>query len=200
MEHTIMIEPCCCERQVPAAVDANNGRVIVFSNGDVTVNNWFKAVSYMAGPNHKLTMVVKEIDQVLARWLKNWLQRGWTTEARITTQKDSAEVVKEELGSLSERVSLAVDKTVGDELIAFEGERGCTMVCGRMLAAPQPGLSVYAIYRGKERGMVKQLMEAVESRHRLATKGASTGEIPNKKPQRKPSKTKKSIATTDDAD
>ena len=162
----MMIEPCCCERQWPTALQEKGGRVVVFTNGDVTVHHIFKSLSYLAGPTHRLLLLVANPDVQLLRWLKNWLQRGWTTEVRLTSQTDVSTLVNEELGELSAKVSLAVDDTLRDELICMEGERGCVTVCGRMLTATHPGITTYACYHGKERGMMTELLAAVEARHR----------------------------------
>lgn len=161
-----LIEPCCCERQLPRLLKDYNGRAACFTNGDVTVLHWFKAVSYLAGGSHQLTLVVRQPDIKLLRWVKDWLQRGWTTRVMLTTATDARELVAAELEGLTDSVSVATDTTVGDELIAFEGEKGVVVVAGRMLTAPQPGLTVYALYHHHDRGMMGDLLSATEARHR----------------------------------
>lgn len=174
----MMIEPCCCERQWPTALQEKGGRTVVFTNGDVTVHHIFKSLSYLAGPTHRLLLLVANPDVQLLRWMKNWLQRGWTTEVRLTSQTDVSTLVNEELGELSAKVSLAVDDTLRDELICMEGERGCVTVCGRMLTATLPGITTYACYHGKERGMMAELLAAVEARHRSHRVTEHTGTVP----------------------
>ena len=162
----IMIEPCCCERQLPQLVRDMHGRTMFFTNGDVTVNHLFKSLSYMAGPNHRLTLVVREPDVQLLRWIKNWMQRGWTTEVHLTSSNAAAQLITAELDGLLDKVTFAQDSTVQDELMAFEGERGVVVIQGRLLTAPLPGLTTYSCYQGQDRGMVRDLLLAVEARHR----------------------------------
>ena len=161
-----MIEPCCCERQLPRLLSDYNGRAACFTNGDVTVSHFFKSVSYLAGSSHTMVLVVREADVKLLRWLKTWMERGWTTGVMLTTATDARELVAAELEGLTDRVSVATDATVGDELIAFEGEKGVVVVAGRMLTAAQPGLTVYALYHHHDRGMMDDLLAAIEARHR----------------------------------
>ena len=137
-----------------------------WTNGDVTVQHLFKSLSYMAGPTHRLTLVVRTADVQLMRWVKNWMQRGWTTEVRLTCGEDATALVGTELEGFTDKVSVAVDDTVRDEMMAVEGERGVVCIQGRMLTQTVPGITMYACYTGKERGMVGELMAAVESRHK----------------------------------
>ena len=160
-----LIEHCCCERQAPAAIKTGNGQAMMFTNGDVTVSDWFKALSYMAGPSHKMIIIIKEPDVQLLRWIKNWFQRGWTTEVVMTNKSDHRELIAAELEGLTDKVSVAVDASVYDELVAFSGERGTVVIQGRMLTDIQPGLTMYGCYLVKS-GDSDELVKAAEARHR----------------------------------
>lgn len=172
MNETMLVEPCCCERQLPAIIkggtgDKAEGRTAAFfTMGDVTMKHVFNAVSSLAGPNHRMTLVVGEPDVEMMRWLRLWMQRGWTTEVRMTARQDVRELISAELDGLTERVTLAVDEQLRSELIAFEGERGVVVVCGPMLTRMVPGITTYACYHGKERGAMGELLAAVEARHK----------------------------------
>ena len=166
MNTTYLMEPCCIERQAPHTLTEAKGRALMWTNGDVNVQHWFKALSYMAGPCHQLTLLVQQPDVQLMRWVKNWMQRGWTTRLQLTTHADCRQLVQAELDGLLDRVSLAVDSTLQSEFVVFEGDRGVVVICGPILTTTQPGITVYACYYAKERGMVGELMAAIESRHK----------------------------------
>lgn len=166
MNISTLVEPCCAERTLPQLVREMRGVAMFWTNGDVTVQHLFKSLSYMAGPTHRLTLVVRTADVQLMRWVKNWMQRGWTTEVRLTCGEDATALVGTELEGFTDKVSVAVDDTVRDELMAVEGERGVVCIQGRMLTQTVPGITTYACYQGKERGMVGELLAAVEARHK----------------------------------
>jgi hypothetical protein len=175
MKTTMMIEPCCCERQLPQLLKEANGMTMMFTNGDVTLDHFFRSVSSLAGTRHKMMLVMAEPDVQVMRWLRYWLQRGWTTGVQLTTKTDCKELVQTELEGLTERISLAIDDTLQSELVSFEGDGGTVVVAGRMLSEMAAGLTTYACYSGKGRGIVAQLLEAVEARHNARRKGQGSG-------------------------
>ena len=162
-----MIEPCCCDRQAPAAIKAAGGNATLFTNGDVTVQKWFSALSSLAGPNHQMTLLVRQPDVQLLRWLRNWMQRGWTTHLSLTTlASDVPTLVAAELDGLTDRVTVAQDTSMPTEMVIFQGERGVVVIAGPMLTAPQPGLTVYACHYDKDGQPISDLLAAVTARHR----------------------------------
>ena len=176
-----MIEPCCCERQLPEIVK-RNGTTTFLTMGDVTVEHLFRAVSYMAGASHRMTLVLgKQPDVKLMRWLHQWMQRGWTTELHLTTTTDAADIVASELKDFQERITLAVDDSVPTEVMAMEGDEGVVVICGRLLTVVVPGITVYALYHGKERGLMDELLSAIEARSKRAEVRSKKEEVRGKK-------------------
>ena len=129
-----MIEPCCCENQLPEALREQKGRAIVATSGDVLINHWYKAIGYQAGTTHKLRLCIHQADIKLLRHIRLWMQRGWTTEVQITTCEDQREMIAQELG---DSVSIATDGMMQSELMAMEGEDGLVMIVGPMDAQAQ---------------------------------------------------------------
>lgn len=193
MKTTMMIEPCCCERQLPQLLKEANGMTMMFTNGDVTLDHFFRSVSSLAGTRHKMMLVMTEPDVQVMRWLRYWLQRGWTTEVQLTTKVDCKELVQTELEGLTERISLAIDDTLQSELVSFEGDGGTVVVAGRMLSEMAAGLTTYACYSGKGRGIVAELLEAVEARHRVKGKVNVKGEKVNVKGEKEKGKRKVNV-------
>ena len=164
MNTTFLLEPCCIERQAPYALSEAKGRAMMWTNGDVTVSHWFKALSYMAGPTHRLTLVVKEPDVQLMRWIRTWMQRGWTTEVRLTASTDARQLVKAELEGLTDKVTVAQDATIRSEAMVLEGDDGTIVIAGPMLTAMQPGLTMYAVMRTTDGGC--DLVQAIVARQK----------------------------------
>ena len=164
MNKTYLLEPCCIERQAPYALSEAKGRAMMWTNGDVTVSHWFKALSYMAGPTHRLTLVVKEPDVQLMRWIRTWMQRGWTTEVRLTASTDARQLVTAELEGLTDKVTVAQDATIRSEAMVLEGDEGTIVIAGPMMTAVQPGLTTYAVMRTKEGGC--DLLQAIVARNK----------------------------------
>ena len=190
-----MIEPCCCENQLPEALREQKGRAIVATSGDVLINHWYKAIGYQAGTTHKLRLCIHRADIKLLRHIRLWMQRGWTTEVQITTCEDQREMIAQELGispcaalsrddkpcaALSRddnrdvipteveesRVSIATDGMMQSELMAMEGEDGLVMIVGPILSEKRPGATLYTVYSKRDYSAVKEVLAVIDSRHR----------------------------------
>lgn len=167
MSASTMIEPCCCERQAPTVMTEYGRRTAMWTNGDVTLDHWFRALSYKAGPNHQMTLLVRRVDVQMLRWVRQWMNRGWTTRLQLTTAEPCADMVATELEGLTDRVSLAVDGTQTEELLLMLGNEGAMMISGRMLSQPEAGLKVYAVVHGKGTMELTDLISAIDARHRM---------------------------------
>lgn len=186
-----LIESCCTERLLPALLrDAKDGTATWLTMGDVTLRHVFVAVSSLAGPNHVMTLVMRRPDLQTMRWVRHWMERDWTRRLLLLSREDCRELVSVELGGLTGKVVLAVDETVDDEMVAFEGERGTVVVCGRMLSVVEAGIRTYAGYFGGERGVMRELLEATEARikrHRVEVSlVAKTSEVAVAQPHTEP--------------
>lgn len=157
-----MVEPCCAERQLPAMLKEQKGQAMVVTNGDVTMMHFFRSLSYMAGPTNEVVLAVGVMDVQMCRWIRQWMQRGWTTRVTITTRQDQREMISAEMEGWTERVTMATDEQLQTEMMAFRGERGTVTVSGRMLSKMEPGVTSYFIVKGEN-----DLLRAIESRHRL---------------------------------
>lgn len=166
-ENPRLIESCCVARYVPELLrEAKSAGQSAqwLTMGDVTVKHLSEGVARLAGNKTVVTLVMQRPDIQVMRWVKRWMDMAWCPELRLTAAEDCAELVRSELGQHAAKVRLAVDATVGDELIAWEGEKGVVVICGRMLTAAEAGIKTYAGWYGKDRGAMRELLQAVESR------------------------------------
>ena len=150
---------------MPAAIREKCGAVMTTS-GDVTMQHWMRACSYMAGQQWVLLIQTRELTIKHLRLVREWMQRSWAREVRLTIATDQRELVSAELEGLLDRVSIAIDADMRDECMTFAGDKGTVIIIGRVIAEMQPGLSLYAASYTKP-GDEDEVYAAISSRHKL---------------------------------
>ena len=136
------------------------------TSGDVTMQHWMRAVSYQAGQSWVLLIQTRELTIKHLRLIREWMQRSWAREVRLTIATDQRELISAELEGLLDRVSIAIDADMRDECMAFSGDKGTVIIIGRVIAEMQPGLSLYAASYTKP-GEEDEVFKAICSRHKL---------------------------------
>lgn len=184
------IEPCCCDRQLPALL---KGSKFAFfqTGGDLTVQKFMSAVSSLAGSGHRMTLVIPEVDVMLLREIKRYFDRQWTRELMLLCQSNQREMVESELQGYMDRVTYAADPMVIDGLLAFEPCGGDThgdsprvtsatvtqgtvpsvppsvIIQGAMLREVDFSFSLYAGYYGSDQEVIDGALKAVRSKLKL---------------------------------
>lgn len=142
------LEPCCIENQLPALLRREKGNALFQTNGDVTIEKLMQAACCMAsGGFGEYWIVVREVDVVLMRFLRHWMQRGWIRELRLLTVGDQRETVASELGEeLMAHVDYGWREGLGLEAFCVVGERESMVVQGEMLLAArtEPVMTAYS--------------------------------------------------------
>ena len=163
------IEPCCADRQLPSALKNSKGGFCFFqSGGDLTVQKFMGAVSSLAGSQHRMTLVIPEVDVMLLREIKRYFDRGWTRELMLLCQSNQLEMVESELQGYMDRVTYASDPMVIDGLLAFEGEKS-VIIQGAMLKEVDFSFSMYAGYYGSDQEIIDGALKPVRSKLKLRT-------------------------------
>lgn len=201
MSTSYMIEPCCADRQAPMALQDAKGRAIMWTNGDVTVRHWYRALAYLVGQQHILTIVVREPDVQLLRWMKTWMLRGWVTAIQITCAIDAQELIMAEFDGLTDKVTVAIDNNIQTEIMMLEGEERLLVIAGPMLTAPKAGITTYAVLTTKDGD---SLQKAIAARHRSHNvvinpknkKDDNETNTPEAKPRTRGRRTSKAVAPT----
>ncbi len=131
------LEPCCIENQLPSLLRREKGHALFQTNGDVTIEKLMSAACCMANSGFgEYWIVVKEVDVVLMRFLRHWMNRGWIRELRLLTVGDQREMVALELGEeLMKHVDYGWREGLGLEAFCVVGERESMVVQGEMLLA-----------------------------------------------------------------
>lgn len=179
------IEPCCADRQLPALLKSNTFAFFQ-SGGDLTVQKIMSAVSSMSGSQHRMTLVIPDVDVMLLRELKRYFDRQWTAELHLLTQTNQQTMVAEELSAYMDHVSYAADPMVIDGLLAFEplnsntSPRPSVIIQGAMLKEVDFSLSMYAGYYGTDAAIIDGALQAVRSKLKLRNRQIDTNQTKNK--------------------
>lgn len=168
------IEPCCCDRQMPALVKSHK-TAFFQTAGDVTVQKMMKAVSHMAGSQMEMILVAQAVDIKLLRYVKTYFSRGWFTHLLLLTREEQADLVSKELKG--QNVTYAHDPSITDDLLAFvpvsdasaSGDK-TVIILGAMLLKVEPAMRQYVIYAGQNEELIDGALAAVRSKAHLAQK------------------------------
>ena len=157
------IEPCCAERQLGLLLREERGRVKVFqTNGDVTLGHWMQAVMLMSGDRPRtLTLSVPVFTDGMMYPISKYMRLEWVAKLRLmTTDPLPIEILQQlaakigcDTEALLQRIELAADAKIPDELMAFSGTDGTVVVQGHIYDAVTPRLSLYAGIFGRTEGL-----------------------------------------------
>lgn len=135
------IEPCCAERQLHNLLTKERGHAALFqTSGDVTLEHMMKAVFLLSGNRPRtMTLAVPVFTENMQRFVARFLRSGWISSFRLLTA--AAPVLD---GFPAENTTTALDPSLTNNLLMFEGTDGTVVVQGPMLEATTPGLRLYA--------------------------------------------------------
>lgn len=122
----MIIENCCCHKQFPELVAKNKGRVVPYhTNGDVTLENVFRAVSCLVGKSD-VTVIAPVINTSIASYISYGCKRNWYGSVRLLAGSCSKSV--SEIPSVQEVISVAI--TESSQMLILEGEKGRICLTG----------------------------------------------------------------------
>lgn len=188
------LEPCCIENQLPALLRREKGNALFQTNGDVTIEKLMQAACCMASSGFgEYWICIREVDVVLMRFLRHWMNRGWIRELRLLTVGDQREMVASELGE--ERMKLTDygwrEGLAASQLFCCIGDRETIVVQGEMMlqAATTARVTAYSASVGPNSRMLatdspaaslidnlRALLRASKRRKRGAKSGTSAPE------------------------
>lgn len=178
----MFVEPCCAEAQIPKLIRNSKGNALFQTNGDVTIEKLMQAACCLAsGGFGEYWICIREVDVVLMRFLRHWMNRGWIRELHLLTATDQREMVASELGEeLMKHVEYGWREGLGLEAFCVVGDRESMVVQGEMLlsARTEPVMTAYSAAVGpNERmlgseGTVGSLIENLRAVLRLSKRKA----------------------------
>lgn len=176
-----LIEPCCCERQLPIIINEGRGAAQYVTMGDVTVAKMYASVAYLSG-SRVVTIVSPKITAELLKPVKTWMQRGWTDRLQLLCQDaEGAEVAArtvfgDSIADNADIVTIAKDdQMTGQQALILDGDKGVTCITGPLLSRTQAGLCLYSVSVRQEPDAVvgaiysRVRSRTVEMRNEIAT-------------------------------
>ncbi len=154
----MFVEPCCAEAQIPKLIRNSKGNALFQTNGDVTIEKLMQAACCLAsGGFGEYWICIREVDVVLMRFLRHWMNRGWIRELHLLTATNQREMVASELGEeLMKHVDYGWREGLGLEAFCVVGDRESMVVQGEMLLAArtEPVMTAYSAAVGPNARML----------------------------------------------
>lgn len=172
------IEPCCIERQLPHLLRKDNFSFFQ-SNGDWSVMDLMKAVSYMAEGGVAVFMM-PVVDVFFLRTLRTYLAKDWYRSAILLTTTDQSDLVRKELGNVIGRVCYAWNAMVRDSGFFLTDFYYYLAINGPLYLGKSTGLCHYSAYYGIDSSVFVNAIEAIVSRVKTAVVIQSGDELINK--------------------
>jgi len=149
MDDTLLfIPPCCVDRKLPKAVMQAPQRMLTFyTHGDVTMEKFYRAVSYLLVDPHVMVLAMPAVTPDTMSFLLQCFERKWITALVLSTARKNAEIVGKFLGDYQGRVLYTQSKDVTDttsHMVLYNKERALT-INGAMLDHAYSSLESYSL-------------------------------------------------------
>ena len=141
MDDTLLfMPPCCVDKKLPKAVNQAPHRQLTFyTHGDVTVEKFYKAVSYLVIDTHVLVLTMPSPKQETFALLQQCFERGWITHLVLSTYRSCDSLIAKHLGDYTERIIYAQSDDVSDlssHMVLYNNDSALTL-SGPMYDRPQ---------------------------------------------------------------
>ena len=132
MDDTLLfIPPCCVDKKLPKAVNQAPHRQLAFyTHGDVTVEKFYKAVSYLMIGSHVMALTMPSPKQETFALLQQCFERGWITRLVLSTNRSCDTLLAKCLGDYTDRIIYAQSDDVSDlssHMVLYNKDRALTL-------------------------------------------------------------------------
>ena len=132
MDDTLLfIPPCCVDKKLPKAVNQAPHRQLTFyTHGDVTVEKFYKAVSYLMIASHVMVLTMPSPKQETFVFLQQCFEREWITHLVLSTNRPCDTLMSKYLGDYADRIIYAQSDDVSDlssHLVLYNKDRALTL-------------------------------------------------------------------------
>lgn len=116
MDDTLLfIPPCCVDKKLPKAVNQAPHRQLTFyTHGDVTVEKFYKAVSYLVVDSHVMVLTMTSPKQETFVFLQQCFEREWITHLVLSTYRSCDTLMAKYLGDYTDRIIYTQSDDVSD--------------------------------------------------------------------------------------
>ena len=141
MDDTLLfMPPCCVDKKLPKAVNQAPHRQLTFyTHGDVTVEKFYRAVSYLVIDTHVLVLTMPSPKQETFALLQQCFERGWITHLVLSTYRSCDSLMAKYLRDYTDRIIYAQSEDVSDlssHMVLYNNDSALTL-SGPMYDRPQ---------------------------------------------------------------
>lgn len=133
------IPPCCVDKKLPSAIMHAPSRTYTFyTHGDVTMEKFYRAVSYLVADPHVMVLAINNITSQTADFLYQCFSREWITHLILSTRTDAEQLVNTRLQPYRNRILYAKSNEIADcssHLVLYSGNQSLSL-SGPMLTEP----------------------------------------------------------------
>ena len=139
MDDTLLfIPPCCADKKLPKAVmQTPHYSLTFYTHGDVTMEKFYRAISYMVVDRHVLVIAMPTVSNETAAFLQQCFERKWITDLVISSATIRLDLAVERyLSDYRDHVMYITDKKVTEHsshMTLYSGTQAL-MLTGPMLA------------------------------------------------------------------
>lgn len=149
MDDTLLfIPPCCVDKKLPKAVTQAPQRMLTFyTHGDVTMEKFYRAVSYLLVDPHVMVLTMPAMSTDTCVFLQQCFERKWITALVLSTARKCDEIVNKYLAEYADRILYTHSKDVSDttsHMVLYNKDRAFTL-SGVMFDRPCPALECYVL-------------------------------------------------------
>lgn len=141
MDDTLLfIPPCCVDKKLPRAVMQAPHRALTFyTHGDVTMEQLYRAVSYLLDDRHVMVLTMPVVTSETAYFLSQCFERKWISHLILSSRTDSEQLIGRYLPEYRSRILFARGGNVTElssHLVLYTPERA-VVINGPMYEQPQ---------------------------------------------------------------
>lgn len=116
MDDTLLfIPPCCVDKKLPKAImQAPRSSLVFYTHGDVTMEKFYRAVSYLVIDPHVMVLSMPVLQMEVAAFLQQCFEREWITDLVLSTRNSANDMVERFLAPYAEHVCYTHSKDVSD--------------------------------------------------------------------------------------
>ena len=132
MDDTLLfMPPCCVDTKLPKAVNQAPHRQLTFyTHGDVTVEKFYKAVSYLMITSHVMVLTMPSPKQETFVFLQQCFEREWITHLVLSTCRPCDTLIAKYLSDYADRIIYAQSDDVSDlssHMVLYNKNRALTL-------------------------------------------------------------------------
>ena len=148
MDDTLLfIPPCCVDKKLPRAVMQAPHRALTFyTHGDVTMEKFYRAVSYMVIDAHVMVIAMPVVEPETLVFVQQCFERKWITHLVLSTSRDCQTLLQRYLSEYNDRILYTNGSDVTDlssHLVLYNADRALVLN-GPMYERPFNGTRLVA--------------------------------------------------------